>query len=179
MIFYRTATAYCTRGGEPRRLGGLTEENGEKLLRIMRSLAVLWLAGVPCVAPATRLQGDYDTANKLTSFLPETSIPFCVNDSWRNQSKQDCTKVIPKTPDPHKIAWLHIPKCGTSFRRTLVPWMASKSQISIEAEGKRSVAKGFHFPAPSNARDLVARKVVCLFREPVQRLLSAFHENMR
>merc|ERR1719188_2038872 len=60
--------------------------------------------------------------------------------------------------------WLHIPKCGTSFIKSLQGCKMASSESDLKAELR-------HAPLPPSLNDKFA---VAMFRDPNQRLASAF-----
>lgn len=107
------------------------------------------------------------------------------------------------TLDAERLAWMHIPKAGTSFANTLMTWgctglgeqevvdssydrgggMFVPKFISVHRKQCRKVGHlcGGHLPiGPNKCNDWTAHQgnFVGLFRQPEQRVLSGFNHNL-
>lgn len=76
--------------------------------------------------------------------------------------------LVPAAPSQQLVWWLHIPKCGTSFKE-------SAELYTEDPEHSRACCGYTHKRVPADASDETLSHVVAMFREPKQRAASAYY----
>jgi len=180
---------------------------GDKDDEELADLSVAMELPQPIVQMLRQMPGD-TVAKVLATMAASKDLSDEHEEAHHHKSAQQGGYISQHLPhkklDASKVAWLHIPKAGTSFANTLASWACTSLEENDAVDSSYSdssgayiwgfmeqhredCAKGFsmcggHAPIETasgtcNSWKKHAGNFVGMFRQPEQRLISGFHQN--